>query len=327
MLGMTINKRLLGVLVVNSNKTLAVNMKRSSANQKQARWRDYLEICKPKVVALMLLTSVIGMCLATPGWVPINVFILGNLGIALCAGSAAVINHIVDRQIDTLMARTDNRPVATGRIPPLNALLFALLIGFTGMMTLLLYVNSLTAWLTLSSLIGYAVIYTMFLKRLTPQNIVIGGLAGAAPPLLGWTAITGHLEGHGLLLVLIIFAWTPPHFWALAIHRKKEYGKANIPMLPVTHGEHYTKIHILLYTIILVVVSVLPWVVKMSGFIYLIIALMLGGRFLFWAWALLKNSKANAAMKTFRFSITYLMLLFVALLADHYLPIAWGGAG
>lgn len=312
---------------MNDDKAMMINLRHLSTGKKQAAWRDYLELCKPKVVALMLLTSVIGMCLATPDWVPVDIFIFGNVGIALCAGAAAVINHVVDRRIDTVMARTQHRPVATGRVPPMNALTFALVMGSLGMVILMFFVNSITAWLTLGSLLGYAVVYTMFLKRATPQNIVIGGLAGAAPPLLGWTAVTGQLDGHGLLLVLIIFAWTPPHFWALAIHRKKEYGKANIPMLPVTHGEQYTKIHILLYTVILLVVSVLPWLVKMSGYIYLGAALLLGGRFLFWAWVLLRSTCENAAIKTFRFSITYLMLLFVALLADHYLPIAWGGVG
>ena len=312
---------------MNNHKAMMLNLRRLSVGWGRAGFKDYLEICKPKVVALMLLTSVIGMYLATPGWVPVDILLLGNMGIGLCAGSAAAINHVVDRHIDTLMARTQRRPVATGRVLPGNALVFALVTGVAGMAILMLGVNALTAWLTLGSLLGYAVVYTMFLKRLTPQNIVIGGLAGAAPPLLGWTAVTGHFGGHGLLLVLIIFAWTPPHFWALAIHRKKEYGKASIPMLPVTHGERYTKIHILLYTIILVVVSLMPWLVRMSGVVYLGAALILGARFLFWSWVLLKNSRPHAAIKTFRFSITYLMLLFVALLVDHYLPIAWGGMG
>ena len=312
---------------MNNDKTVMVSLKELPADKNRAVWKDYLELCKPKVVALMLLTSVIGMCLATQGWVPVDIFLLGNIGIALCAGSAAVVNHVVDRRIDTLMARTQNRPVAVGKVPPVNALIFSLVMGVFGMTTLLLFVNSLTAWLTLGSLLGYAVVYTMFLKRATPQNIVIGGLAGAAPPLLGWTAVTGQLEGNGLLLVLIIFAWTPPHFWALAIHRKKEYAKADIPMLPVTHGDQYTKVHIFLYTVILLVVSVMPWLAKMSGIIYLSSALFLGGRFLFWAWVLLKDARPHAAIKTFHFSITYLMLLFVALLTDHYLPVTWGGMG
>ena len=285
----------------------------------QAHWKDFLELTKPKVVALMILTVVIGMCLATPGFVPIDVLIYGNLGIALCAGSAAAINHVVDRRIDNIMARTHNRPIVQGRVAPAQAMLFAFILGVTGMAILVWMVNPLTAWLTLASLIGYAVIYTSFLKRATPQNIVIGGLAGAAPPLLGWTAVTGQFDGHALLLVLIIFAWTPPHFWALAIHRKQEYAKADIPMLPVTHGEAYTKLHIVLYTVIMILVSVLPFLTGMSGLVYLAGALILGGRFLFWSIALMRNSRPHAAIKTFKYSITYLMLLFVVLLVDHYL--------
>lgn len=293
------------------------------SERKRARAKDYLELTKPKVVALMILTSVIGMCLATPGWVPMQVMVFGNLGIALCAGAAAVINHVVDRQIDTVMARTHKRPVATGRVEPLQAIAFAVLLGVVGMTLLITLVNPLTAWLTLASLVGYAVIYTLILKRATPQNIVIGGLAGAAPPLLGWTAVTGQFDGHGLLLVLIIFAWTPPHFWALAIHRKDEYAKADVPMLPVTHGEAYTKLHILLYTLVMVIVSVLPFLTGMSGVIYLAGALALGGRFLFWSIVLLRNSRPRAAIKTFKYSITYLMLLFVVLLVDHYSFYLW----
>ncbi|WP_257295062.1 heme o synthase [Endozoicomonas sp. YOMI1] len=288
-----------------------------------AHWRDYLELTKPKVVALMILTSVIGMYLATPGWVPLDILFFGNLGIALCAGAAAVINHVVDRQIDTVMARTHNRPVATGRVEPLQAVIFAFIIGSLGMAMLFVLVNPLTAWLTFASLMGYAVVYTLILKRATPQNIVIGGLAGAAPPLLGWTAVTGQFEGHGLLLVLIIFAWTPPHFWALAIHRKEEYAKADVPMLPVTHGEAYTKLHILLYTIIMFVVTLLPFLTGMSGVIYLLGATILGVRFLYWSIVLLRDSRPHAAIKTFKFSITYLMLLFVVLLVDHYSFYLW----
>ncbi|UYM18325.1 heme o synthase [Endozoicomonas euniceicola] len=282
------------------------------------QWKDYLELTKPKVVALMVLTVVIGMCLATPGIVPLDVLLFGNTGIALSAASAAVINHVVDRRIDNIMARTHKRPVAEGRIAPAQAITFAFVLGVTGMAILVWLVNPLTAWLTLASLIGYAVVYTSFLKRATPQNIVIGGLAGAAPPLLGWTSVTGQFEGNALLLVLIIFAWTPPHFWALAIHRKKEYAKADIPMLPVTHGEAYTKLHIVLYTVIMILVSVLPFLTGMSGLLYLAGALGLGGRFLYWSMALMRDSRPHAAIKTFKYSITYLMLLFVFLLADHY---------
>lgn len=288
----------------------------------RAGWRDYLELTKPKVVALMIITSAIGMLLASDQAVPWSTLLLGNLGIALCAGSAAAVNHVVDRRIDIHMARTQRRPLAQGRVNPLNALLFALTLGVLGMAILLQWVNALTAWLTLGSLLGYAVIYTSFLKRATPQNIVIGGLAGAAPPLLGWTAVTGQIQAEGLLLVLIIFAWTPPHFWALAIHRKAEYAKVDIPMLPVTHGEHYTKLHILLYTFILLAVSLLPFVIHMSGPLYLVAALVLGLRFIDWAIALLRNSRPHAAIKTFKYSLWYLLWLFVALLLDHYIEVA-----
>lgn len=287
-----------------------------------AGWRDYLELTKPKVVALMIITSAIGMLLSTPGAVSWSVLLLGNLGIALCAGSAAAINHVVDRRIDLHMARTQRRPLAQGRVNPIHALLFALALGVAGMAVLLLWINALTAWLTLGSLLGYAVIYTSYLKRATPQNIVIGGLAGAAPPLLGWTAVTGQIDAEALLLVLIIFAWTPPHFWALAIHRKAEYAKVDIPMLPVTHGEQYTKLHILLYSFILLAVSLLPYVIHMSGTLYLVVALGLGLRFIDWAWALYRDSRKHAAIKTFKFSLWYLLWLFVALLVDHYAGVA-----
>ena len=284
-----------------------------------ASWRDYLELTKPKVLVLMLITSLVGMFLATRAGVPWEVLIFGNLGIALCAGSAAAVNHVVDRRIDSIMARTLKRPVVNGRVSPVAALVFALLLAVAGQVMLLHFTNELTAWLTLASLLGYAVIYTGFLKRATPQNIVIGGLAGAAPPMLGWVAVTGHLSAEPLLLVLIIFAWTPPHFWALAIHRKEEYAKADIPMLPVTHGEHYTKVHILLYTLVMFAVSLLPYAIHMSGLLYLVCAIGLGGRFLHWAWVLYRDSRPHAAIKTFKYSIAYLFLLFIALLVDHYL--------
>ncbi|WKL67601.1 heme o synthase [Pseudomonas qingdaonensis] len=287
--------------------------------RQQALWRDYLELTKPKVVVLMLITSLVGMFLATRAGVPWTVLVFGNLGIGLCAGAAAAVNHVVDRRIDALMARTHKRPLAEGRVAPLAALAFALLLAVLGMVLLLSFTNALTAWLTLASLLGYTVLYTGFLKRATPQNIVIGGLAGAAPPLLGWVAVTGHVGAEPLLLVLIIFAWTPPHFWALAIHRKEEYAKADIPMLPVTHGEHYTKLHILLYTAALLAVSLLPYVIHMSGPLYLACAVVLGGRFLHWAWVLYRGSRPHAAIRTFKYSIAYLFLLFIALLVDHYL--------
>jgi protoheme IX farnesyltransferase len=288
------------------------------ASQK-ATWRDYKELTKPNVVALMILTSTIGMFMAVPGMVPLNALILGNLGIAMCAGAAAAINHLVDHQIDLRMARTKNRPIAQGRLSNLQAGLFVLVVGGLGMAILFIWVNALTAWLTLASLLGYAVVYTMFLKRATPQNIVIGGLAGATPPLLGWVAVTGEIHGHALLLVLIIFAWTPPHFWALAIHRKDEYAAVDIPMLPVTHGVEFTKLHILLYTLIMFVITLLPYATRMSGPLYLAAAVILGLRFLYWAVVMLRNKNHLAPIKTFRFSITYLMLLFLFMLVDHYI--------
>jgi protoheme IX farnesyltransferase len=287
--------------------------------QAHATWRDYLELTKPKVVVLMLITSLVGMFLATRAGVPWQILLFGDLGIGLCAGAAAAVNHVVDRRIDSIMARTHKRPVTSGRVSPVAALGFALLLAVSGMALLLIFTNPLAAWLTLASLLGYAVIYTGFLKRATPQNIVIGGLAGAAPPLLGWVAVTGELTAEPLLLVLIIFAWTPPHFWALAIHRKDEYAKANIPMLPVTHGEHYTKAHILLYTCVMFAVTLLPYAIHMSGLLYLVCAIGLGARFLHWSWVLYRDSKPHAAINTFKHSIWYLFALFIALLVDHYL--------
>lgn len=290
-----------------------------------AHWRDYLELTKPKVVLLMILTAVIGMFMAVPGMVPWPVLVFGNLGIALCAGAAAAINHLVDQRIDTAMARTRNRPLAQGRVGNSQAALFALILGLAGMYLLLTWTNALTAWLTLASLLGYAVVYTLFLKRATPQNIVIGGLAGAAPPLLGWTAVTGEIHGHGLLLVLIIFAWTPPHFWALAIHRREEYAQVDIPMLPVTHGVEFTKLHILLYTLIMFAITLLPFATRMSGPLYLLGAVVLGGGFLYWAAALMWGNDPKTPMETFRYSIVYLMALFVVMLLDHYLFPMMGG--
>ncbi len=296
---------------------------KSLDQKKRATWRNYWILCKPNVVALMLLTSMIGMLLATPSIPPFSVLVLGNLGIMFCAASAAVINHIIDRHIDQLMARTQTRPMAQGHVGLLPAMLFSWVLGSTGFSILFFWINPLTAWLTLSALLGYAVFYTVFLKRMTPQNIVLGGLAGAVPPLLGWTAVTNQIDADALLLVLIIFTWTPPHFWALAIHRKKDYQKANIPMLPVTHGEDYTALHILLYTILLYVVSILPWVFGMSGVIYLVSVLLLGFRFLYWAIRLIKTPQSKVSIETFYFSIWYLMLLFIALLVDHYLLILY----
>lgn len=283
-----------------------------------APWRAYYELCKPRVVALMLITTIVGMLLATPGMVPWPIFVFGLVGIGLTAASGAVINHLVDRHIDAIMRRTQGRPLPTGKVSLPIAIIFAFVLATTGLSLLIFFVNLLTAVLTFLSLVGYALIYTVFLKRATPQNIVIGGLAGAMPPLLGWTAVTGHLDYGGLLLVLIIFIWTPPHFWALAIYRVDEYAKAQIPMLPVTHGIAFTKLNILLYTILLVVISVLPFVVEMSGLVYLIGALILGTIFLYWAIKLKYSDDPKIAMKTFSYSIVYLMLLFVVLLVDHY---------
>lgn len=284
-----------------------------------AGWRDYKELTKPNVVLLMILTSAIGMFMAVPGMVPLRILILGNLGIALCAGAAATVNHLVDQRVDQKMARTHNRPIARGRVNNLQATLFALGLGGLGMAVLFLWINPLTAWLTLASLVGYAFVYTLFLKRATPQNIVIGGLAGAAPPLLGWTAVTGDIHGHALLLVLIIFAWTPPHFWALAIHRREEYAAAAIPMLPVTHGVAFTKLHILLYTILMFLITLLPYATRMSGPLYLLGAVVLGSGFLYWAIVLMWGKNPNAPMETFKYSIVYLMSLFVVMLVDHYI--------
>ncbi|MDA8662574.1 heme o synthase [Luminiphilus sp.] len=284
-----------------------------------ARWSDFLELTKPRVVALMLLTALIGMCMAVPGLVPWEPLVYGNLGIGLCAGAAAAINHVVDERIDQEMSRTTNRPVAQGRVSQTEALVFAALLAISGTVLLAVTINVLTAVLTVASLVGYAFIYTMFLKRATPQNIVIGGLAGAAPPLLGWTAVTGEIHGHGLLLVLIIFAWTPPHFWALAIHRKEEYAAVGIPMLPVTHGNRFTALHILLYTILMFIITLLPFATFLSGWIYAASAVVLGAGFLYWSIEILREKNPKAPMETFKYSINYLLLLFIAMLADHWI--------
>jgi heme o synthase len=284
-------------------------------------WRDYLELCKPKVVALIVFTALVGMFLATPGMVPWDVLVFGTLGIGLSAGSAAAVNHLVDRRVDGIMVRTKNRPLPTGHLNTRNTFVFALLIGLLGMFILTVFVNALTAWLTFLSLIGYAGIYTMYLKRATPQNIVIGGAAGAAPPVLGWTAVTGSVDPNALLLFLIIFVWTPPHFWALALNRHRDYAEADIPMLPVTHGLAYTRLHILLYTIMLTAVSVLPFVTGMSHVLYLVGVLLLDAGFLYYAVMLISHTDDKLAMKTFGYSIFYLMALFALLLVDHYVPL------
>jgi len=286
-----------------------------------AHWRDYLALCKPKVVALIMFTAVVGMLLATPGMVPLQAFVFGTLGIGMAASSAAAINHLLDRRIDADMGRTRSRPLPTGHLNPQQCLWFAVGVGTAGLAILDLLVNPLTAWLTFLSLIGYAVVYTVFLKRATPQNIVIGGASGAAPPVLGWAAVTGTIDPHALLLFLIVFTWTPPHFWALAIHRRREYAKVDIPMLPVTHGVEYTRLQILLYTILLVVISIFPFLTRMSGLLYLGGALALGIGFLRYAILLMvRRDDERLPMQTFGYSILYLMGLFAFLLADHYVP-------
>jgi protoheme IX farnesyltransferase len=287
-----------------------------------ASWRDYLELTKPRVVALIMLTAVVGTLLATPGVPPLDALLLGNLGIALAAAAAAAVNHVLDSHIDARMARTRRRPLPAGHLTHAQALRFALLLGVVSMALLVAFVNVLTAVLTFCSLILYAVVYTVWLKRATPQNIVIGGAAGAAPPVLGWVAVTNHVDAHALLLFMIIFAWTPPHFWALAIARRNEYARVHIPMLPVTHGVALTRLHVLLYSVILCLVTLLPFMTGMSGLIYLAAAVALNARFLWMATMLkLGRNEQQLPMRLFRFSITYLMWLFVALLADHYLRV------
>ena len=282
------------------------------------QWRDYYQLTKPKVVALLVLTAWVGMMLAQPGLPKFGLMIAATLGIGLLSAAAAAMNHIVDQRIDAQMARTYNRPVARGRLTTQQAVKFSLLLAGSGFLLLFIAVNPLTAWLTLASLFGYAVVYTMFLKRATPQNIVIGGLAGAMPPLLGWTAMTAEVHAHALLLVMIIFTWTPPHFWALAIHRRDDYAKVNMPMLPVTHGIEFTKSAIFLYTLVLFLVCLLPYLVGMTGAVYLLGSTILNLGFIWYAWQLKFNAKPETAMATFKFSIWHLMVLFLLLLLDHY---------
>ena len=283
----------------------------------------YFELCKPRVVVLIVFTAVVGMFLATPGWPPLSALLAGTAGIALAASSAAAINHLLDQRIDAIMVRTRNRPLPTGGLRQHQVLIFALGLGALSMLLLVQWVNTLTAILTFFSLIGYAIIYTAWLKRATSQNIVIGGAAGAAPPLLGWTAVTNSVDPAALLLVLIIFVWTPPHFWALAIHRRHDYAAAGIPMLPVTHGVAFTRWQILFYTILLVIVTTLPYITGMSGLLYLTGVSVLNLGFLWYAWQLLVRADSAEAeklpMQTFGYSVIYLMMLFVFLLADHYL--------
>jgi protoheme IX farnesyltransferase len=280
--------------------------------------KDYLELCKPRVVMLMILTSIVGMCLAPSSSFPIIPLLFGNLGIALVAGAAAAMNHVADQHIDKLMGRTQHRPIAKGRITTKNSTIFAIILCFLGLVILCLFTNTLTALLTFSSLIGYAVCYTLYLKHATPQNIVIGGIAGAAPPLLGWTAVTGSVSAEALLLVLIIFVWTPPHFWALAIYRLEDYAKANIPMLPHTHSVSYTKLNIVFYTILLFCVSSFPYIIHMAGIIYIVGVTLANLLFLYHAFKLYLTHEKQQAMRTFSYSIYYLGILFLLLLIDHF---------
>jgi heme o synthase len=285
-------------------------------------WRHYLELAKLKVVSLIVFTAVVGALLATPGLPPLDALVFGSLGIALASACAATLNHVLDRHIDARMARTRARPLPTGQLSTKQALIFAGALGVVGMAILFFLVNPLTAGLTFCSLIGYAVIYTVWLKRATPQNIVIGGAAGAAPPVLGWTAVTNSLDPHALLLFLIIFVWTPPHFWPLAIARREDYASVGIPMLPVTHGVAHTSRQVLFYTVLLVLVTLLPFVTGLSGPIYLGVVLVLDAVFLYYAVAMAISARAELPMKVFKFSVRYLMGLFAALLVDHYIPIA-----
>jgi protoheme IX farnesyltransferase len=290
-----------------------------STVQTVADWRDYFELTKPKVVSLIVFTAVVGMFLSVPGWPGVNALLFGTLGIGMAASSAAVINHVLDARIDAQMSRTHSRPLPQGKLSEFQALTFAAVLCVISMLMLSILVNPLTAVLTFASLIGYAIIYTVYLKRSTPQNIVVGGAAGAAPPILGWAAVTGSIHADALLLFLIIFVWTPPHFWALAIAKKDDYAKVGIPMLPVTHGVELTRLFILLYTILLVLITILPYSSGMSGLIYLVTAVPLGFRFLIYAVRLRKDTGTELPMRVFRYSITYLMILFAALLVDHYL--------
>lgn len=285
--------------------------------------RDLYEITKPKVVFMLVITAIVGMVLAQEGWPNGERLIIASLGIGLLSAAAAAMNHIVDQKIDAKMARTYNRPIAKGRVTNEQAVGFAFLLAALGFGLLYAWINPLTAWLTLASLFGYAVVYTLFLKRMTPQNIVIGGLAGAMPPLLGWVAMTGELHPFSLLLVMIIFTWTPPHFWALAIHRRDDYARVNIPMLPVTHGLSFTKNAIVLYTVLLTLVCFLPYLVAMTGLIYLVSSTILNVIFLHYAWRLKTTESPTIAMDTFKFSIWHLLVLFVALLVDHFYLIRW----
>jgi protoheme IX farnesyltransferase len=296
-------------------------MTEQTAQAQTATWRDYYDLCKPKVVMLLLLTAVVGVVLASPpGDISIFVLVMSSLGIGLAASAGAAINQIVERENDAKMARTEGRPLPQGKVSQQNAFIFAVMMAAASVFILTGFINVLTAVLTFASMIGYAVIYTMYLKKVTPQNIVIGGLAGATPPLLGWTSVTNSIDPHGLLLVLIIYTWTPPHFWALAIHRRDDYAKVNLPMLPVTHGVEFTKYSIFGYTILMILVTLLPYLIRERGLIYLAAALLLGGYFMYMVLKLMFAEQPNTAIKTFVYSINYLMLLFIAMVVDHYFP-------
>jgi protoheme IX farnesyltransferase len=310
-----------GSLVFYSFNAIVTIETRMTDSHTGLAWKNYFELCKPRVVALIVFTAIVGMLLSVPGLPPLDKTLLGTLGIGLAAASAAAINHFIDQKADAEMARTRNRPLPQGALGSQQVILFAGILGGIAMTVLVVWVNVLTAFLTFLSLIGYAVIYTVYLKKMTPQNIVIGGAAGAAPPLLGWTAITGEAHPHALLLFLIIFVWTPPHFWALAIAKRDEYAKVAIPMLPVTHGVAFTRLQILLYTILLLISTLLPYLTGMSGLIYLVAAVCLGLGFIFYAVQMMRKKDNQTAMRTFGYSIVYLMLIFTALLADHYWPL------
>ncbi|MBY0474619.1 MAG: heme o synthase [Nitrosomonas sp.] len=283
-----------------------------------SRINQFYRLTKPRVVSLIVFTAVIGMFLAVPGAVPVDILLLATLGIALVAGAAAALNCLVEQKMDAVMARTKGRPLPQGKVSVPETLFFLLLVGGLGLFILYYWVNELTMWLTLATFVGYAIIYTVILKPLTPQNIVIGGASGAMPPVLGWAAVTGDVTSDALLLFLIIFAWTPPHFWALALYRKKEYASIGMPMLPVTHGDQFTKLHVVLYTIILCLVTTLPYITQMSGLIYLVSSILLNGVFMYYAIEIYRNYSDQLARDAFRYSILYLALLFVALLVDHY---------
>jgi protoheme IX farnesyltransferase len=298
-----------------------VSTRESNLAAPSASWRHYYELTKPRVVMLITFTSIVGTLLASPGWPPFAALLWGNLGVALAAACAATINHVLDRRIDEQMTRTRGRPLPTGTLSERQALVFAAVLGITSMAILSFLVNRLTAVLTFASLIGYAIVYTLWLKRATPQNIVIGGAAGAAPPVLGWAAVTNTIDPNALLLFLIIFVWTPPHFWALAIARKDDYARAGIPMLPVTHGVEYTRLQVLLYTVLLTLVTIMPFLTRMSGLLYLVTALGLNAGFIYYALAMKITARAELPMRVFKFSVQYLMWLFAALLLDHYLRV------